>query len=158
MGVRQLVSILSLLAVAPARAELPPVPFPVENPLTEQKRVLGKILFWDEQLSSDNTIACGSCHVPDDGGADPRVGVNPGPDSTPNTPDDIIGSPGVALVDSLGRPVVDPTFGLDGLVAARHLGAGDDRWRFVILPAPAIDWPGWATARGSPGPPPGKTR
>ncbi len=28
------------------------------------KRVLGKILFWDEQLSSDDTVACGTCHIP----------------------------------------------------------------------------------------------
>ena len=42
---------------------LPPVPVPPENPITEAKRVLGKILFWDEQLSSDNTMACGTCHI-----------------------------------------------------------------------------------------------
>ena len=35
-----------------------PVPEPVENPVTEAKRVLGKILFWDEQLSSNDTVAC----------------------------------------------------------------------------------------------------
>ena len=31
------------------------MPFPPQNPLTEPKRVLGKILFWEEQLSSDDT-------------------------------------------------------------------------------------------------------
>ena len=40
-----------------AQAELPVVPVPEENPITESKRVLGKILFWDEQLSSDDTVA-----------------------------------------------------------------------------------------------------
>ena len=54
------------------RAELPPVPVPAENPITEPKRVLGKILFWDEQLSSDNSVACGTCHRPAWGGADAR--------------------------------------------------------------------------------------
>jgi cytochrome c peroxidase len=44
----------------PAFGELPPVPIPAENPITEPKRVLGKILFWDEQLSSDDTVACGT--------------------------------------------------------------------------------------------------
>ena len=32
-------------------------PEPVQNPTTPEKAVLGKILFWEEQLSSDNTVA-----------------------------------------------------------------------------------------------------
>jgi hypothetical protein len=44
---------------AAAIAGLPPVPTPQENPLTEDKHILGKILFWDEQLSSDHTVAGG---------------------------------------------------------------------------------------------------
>jgi cytochrome c peroxidase len=36
---------------------------------------LGKILFWDEQLSSDNTMACGTCHPPRAGGTDERLGA-----------------------------------------------------------------------------------
>ena len=75
---------------APALAELPPVPVPPENPLTEEKRVLGKILFWDEQLSSDDTVACGSCHRPGAGGADPRAGLHPGRE--PGSVDDVAGS------------------------------------------------------------------
>ncbi|PCI76408.1 MAG: hypothetical protein COB20_10545 [SAR86 cluster bacterium] len=43
-------------------------PAPDENPITESKRVLGKILFWDEQLSSDDTVAYGTCHKPAAGG------------------------------------------------------------------------------------------
>ena len=38
------------------------MPVPAENPVTEAKRVLGKILYCDEQLSSDDTVACGTCH------------------------------------------------------------------------------------------------
>src|ERR1700754_3621678 len=81
---------------------LPPVPFPPQNPLTEQKRVLGKLLFWDEQLSSDNTVACGTCHQGAGGGSDPRpsrpgyVG-NPGPDNMRGTSDDRPGATGIAL-------------------------------------------------------------
>ncbi len=74
---------------------LPPVPFPTENQFTQEKSDLGKILFWDEQLSSDNTMSCGSCHQPAVGGTDERRGTNPGPDGAFNTVDDIIGSPGV---------------------------------------------------------------
>jgi cytochrome c peroxidase len=92
-----------------ARAELPPVPVPAENPITESKRILGKILFWDEQLSSDDSVACGTCHRPAAGGADPRAGLNPG--SLPGTTDDVFGSPGIRRLDNDGLPVVDPVFG-----------------------------------------------
>jgi len=61
---RATILFLFLLAAPAALAQLPPPPVPAENPITESKRVLGKILFWDEQLSSDNTVACGSCHSP----------------------------------------------------------------------------------------------
>ena len=53
-------------------AGLPPLVAPKDKPITPAKAVLGKVLFWDEQLSSDDTVACGSCHVPGAGGADPR--------------------------------------------------------------------------------------
>lgn len=57
---------------------IPPVPVPAENPITEAKRVLGKILYWDEQLSSDDTVACGTCHQPVFAGSDPRPAAHPG--------------------------------------------------------------------------------
>src|SRR4051812_6339601 len=61
-----------------AFAAVPPVPVPPENPITETKRVLGKILFFDEQLSSGNVVACATCHVSNRGGTDPRSARNPG--------------------------------------------------------------------------------
>ncbi|HEY5565864.1 MAG TPA: cytochrome c peroxidase, partial [Gammaproteobacteria bacterium] len=97
---------LALLGGGLAWAELPPVPVPAENPITEPKRVLGKMLFWDEQLSSDNTVACGTCHRPAAGGADPRAGVNPGADA--GTIDDVRGSPGMRSLDVNGRPTRHP--------------------------------------------------
>lgn len=102
---------LIILAVAaqPAAGELPSAPSPDENPVTESKRVLGKILFWDEQLSSDDSVACGTCHRPAAGGADPRAGVNPG--RQPGSIDDVAGSPGVRRLDRDGRPSPDPVFG-----------------------------------------------
>lgn len=33
------------------------------NPLTEERIILGKILFNDKILSVDNSISCGSCHI-----------------------------------------------------------------------------------------------
>ena len=100
-----------------AVAQLPPVPVPDENPLTEEKRVLGKILFWDEQLSSDNTVACGTCHMPAAGGVDPRSGRHPGTD--PGTIDDVRGSPGIVSLDSHGRRTEHPVFGFDRQVTPR---------------------------------------
>jgi cytochrome c peroxidase len=101
-----------MLAKVATGQGLPPPPFPPQNPLTEQKRLLGKILFWDEQLSSDNTVACGTCHRPGVGGADPRVGRHPGLDNTLNTPDDKLGSPGVIRSDSSDDYERDAIFGL----------------------------------------------
>jgi len=99
------------------RAQLPPVPVPPENPITEAKRVLGKLLFWDEQLSSDNTMACGTCHRPAAGGADPRVGRLTGTDD--RTVDDVWGSPGVVTMNEAGETLQDPVFGHDPQVTTR---------------------------------------
>lgn len=35
---------------------------------------LGKVVFWDEQVSVDNTMSCGTCHEPKFGGTDGRMG------------------------------------------------------------------------------------
>jgi cytochrome c peroxidase len=95
-------------------AQVPPVPVPVENPITAAKAVLGKILFWDEQLSSDNTTACGTCHIPSVGGGDPRTSTtlnkHPGPDGIFGTTDDIQGSRGVVFTDCNGSIEDDGVF------------------------------------------------
>lgn len=99
---------------------LPPPPVPPGNPITEEKRVLGKILFWDEQLSSDNTVSCGTCHMPGVAGSDRRIGRNPGVDNVFNTPDDKLGSPGVAKMDTNEQYVADPLFGFAAQVTRRN--------------------------------------
>ncbi len=43
---------------------LPPVPIPRDNPITAEKVALGRALFYDKRLSSDNTVSCSSCHNP----------------------------------------------------------------------------------------------
>jgi len=45
---------------------------PKENPLTEEKIKLGKRLYFEKALSVDNTLSCASCHVPEQGFADPH--------------------------------------------------------------------------------------
>jgi cytochrome c peroxidase len=112
-----LLLVLALAAGSPLAAELPAVPVPVENPITEPKRVLGKILFWDEQLSSDGSIACGTCHRPAAGGADPRTARHPGIDK--GTIDDVMGSPGIVSLDRDGRPQRHPLFGVEPQVTPR---------------------------------------
>lgn len=100
-------------------AQLPPVPQPPENPITEPKRLLGKMLFWEEQLSSDGRVACGTCHLPGNAGADPRAGVHPGFDEIFGTDDDVIGSPGVARADASGDLVQDLLFSFNTQVTGR---------------------------------------
>ncbi len=109
-----------LVAAGPTLAQqLPPPPVPQANPITEAKRVLGKILFWDEQLSSDNTMSCGTCHSPGSGGVDPRRLRNPGLDAAFNTPDDIFGSAGVIRSNASRNYVRDNTFALAPRVTGR---------------------------------------
>jgi len=43
---------------------LPPVPIPADNPPTADTIALGRRLFYDRQLSGDNTVACANCHNP----------------------------------------------------------------------------------------------
>lgn len=45
---------------------------PMDNPMTSEKVALGKRLFFDPILSSDRTVSCASCHVPEKAFADPR--------------------------------------------------------------------------------------
>ncbi len=49
-----------------------PVVVPDHNPLTREKIALGRRLFFDPVLSSDASISCASCHLPEKAFADPR--------------------------------------------------------------------------------------
>lgn len=52
------------------------VHIPADNPLTRAKIELGRQLFFDKRLSSDNTISCASCHDPAQGyGAQTQFGI-----------------------------------------------------------------------------------
>ena len=48
------------------------LPAPEDNPLTAQKVALGRRLFFDRRLSRDNSIACASCHDPQQAYSDGR--------------------------------------------------------------------------------------
>ncbi|WP_263409772.1 cytochrome-c peroxidase [Terriglobus tenax] len=43
---------------------LPAVPVPADNPVTAEGIALGRKLFYDKRLSSDNSLACAHCHDP----------------------------------------------------------------------------------------------
>ena len=47
-------------------------PIPASLPYDQSKALLGKVLFYDTQLSSDGTVGCISCHDLSTGGADSR--------------------------------------------------------------------------------------
>ncbi|MEM8713969.1 MAG: cytochrome c peroxidase, partial [Planctomycetota bacterium] len=63
---------------------------------------LGQAIFWDEQLSSLNTMACATCHLPEAAGVDPRTLADPashtyiGRDRIFDTPDDTLSSKGIS--------------------------------------------------------------
>ncbi|HEX5048222.1 MAG TPA: cytochrome c peroxidase [Gammaproteobacteria bacterium] len=116
------------------------MPVPAENPITEEKRVLGKILFWDEQMSADDSVACGTCHRPAYGGADPRAGRYPGVDK--GTIDDVRGSPGIVSLDNKGRRVAHPVFGTEPQVTPRVAPS-----YFGALWADELFWDGRAGTR-----------
>lgn len=106
------------MAGGTAFAAYPDVPYPPENPYSEEKAVLGKILFWEEQMSSDDTMACGTCHRAAAGGSDPRSSqtgaIHPGPDGSFGTSDDRRGAMGVQRCEVSGGNVMyksDATFG-----------------------------------------------
>ena len=114
---------LSAEVAIPPPLDLPPVPVPAENPLTESKRVLGKILFWDVQLSSDNTVACGTCHMPAAGMAEPFPVPHPGADGAWGTADDGRGSAGIVRQAGSGGFVHDMLFGFERQVTGRSAQA-----------------------------------
>lgn len=106
-------------AASLAAQGLPPVPVPPQNPITPQKAALGKLLFWEEQMSSNNRVACGTCHTFAAGGGDLRRVVNPGLDGVSPSPDDKFASPGIPRADGNNDYQRDNFFGFAPQVGTR---------------------------------------
>lgn len=126
----------------PLQPLLPPVA-PAGNPITTDKVQLGKALFWDEQLSSTRTVACGTCHQPVAGGSDPRstpTTLHPGLNGTFGNGDDIVGSPGVIATDGEGLQRLDDFFGMAAQVTGRYSPSAIN----AAYP-PVLFWDGRAT-------------
>jgi cytochrome c peroxidase len=119
---------------------LPPVPVPTENPITEPKRVLGKMLFFDEQLSSSDVMSCATCHVARRGGADDRIARHPGDDLILNTPDDVQGSAGIIRSDIANAFQRDPVFGISPQITDRAANTNIN-----AAFAPTLFWDGRST-------------
>ncbi|MEO6394236.1 MAG: cytochrome c peroxidase, partial [Pyrinomonadaceae bacterium] len=104
---------------------LNPPPAPPQNPVTATKAALGKVLFWEEQMSSTRTVSCGTCHFSTKGGSDLRSVVNsarstnPGADLVVNTADDVFASPGVPASNADGTFIWDATYGFREQVTGR---------------------------------------
>ncbi len=43
---------------------LPPIVMPADNPQSEAKAELGKLLFFDNRMSGDGLVSCATCHAP----------------------------------------------------------------------------------------------
>ena len=56
-------------STVPPLAPLGDPPIPLDNPQTDAKVELGKMLFWDPRLGGDASTACVTCHEPDQGWA-----------------------------------------------------------------------------------------
>ena len=104
---------------------LNPPPAPAGNTVTAAKAYLGKVLFWDEQLSSTRTVACGTCHFAANGGSDARAMIanprstNPGADGIFGTADDVFASPGVISNNSDGTYNWSAVYGFHEQVTGR---------------------------------------
>jgi cytochrome c peroxidase len=131
--------------VGPIQPLNPPIA-PIGNPVTAAKAYLGKALFWDEQLSSTRTVACGTCHFSVNGGSDARSLVNndrsrnPGADSIFGTADDVFASPGVITNK------IDGTYEWSSLYGFREQVTGRKSKSYVDAGySPLLFWDGRAT-------------
>lgn len=118
-----IISDASIAQAPPQPLGAPPIP--AQNPQTPAKINLGKVLFWEEQLSITGTVACGTCHRPSNAGTDPRSlfanagSTNPGPDGVFGNADDIQGSAGVPSHATSGLYNFSARFGLAPQVGGR---------------------------------------
>jgi cytochrome c peroxidase len=73
--------------------------------------MLGKILFWEEQIGELNTMACGTCHRGASGGSDPRSAMAgamlPGPNGVAETHPNILSDD---VRGGMGTPVCSGPF------------------------------------------------
>ncbi len=60
-------------------SHFPSMVIPENNPMTKEGVDLGRMLFYEERLSGDNSMSCASCHSPENSFSDPNqfsTGIN----------------------------------------------------------------------------------
>ncbi len=87
-----------------------PMKFPEDNAYTSDRWELGKMLFFDNRLSKDSTLNCGSCHKPELSFSD-DVAFSPGVENRP----------GVRNSPSLANIGYHPYFTREGGVATLEM-------------------------------------
>lgn len=121
--------LIFLLISSNILAQIPPLTpavDPIGNSSTPDKILLGKVLYWDEQLSSTKTVACASCHIFSSGGTDPRAisnnpfSINAGFDGIMGTNDDVTGSMGVPESGVNGNYIYNSIHGYNPQVTGRR--------------------------------------
>lgn len=53
-------------------SHFPSMIIPENNPMTKEGVSLGRMLFYEERLSGDNSMSCATCHAPENSFADPN--------------------------------------------------------------------------------------
>lgn len=110
---------LGFASAATCQTFFPPPPAPTNNQTTTQKALLGMTLFWEEQMSTNDAVACGTCHSFGQGGTDERpLGTHAGYDGIFGTADDVAGSRGVAARGLDGNRIPS-SHGFDAQVTPR---------------------------------------
>ena len=119
---RAIGSSLLLVSSALAQVNFPPPVAPANNQTTTERALLGMALFFEEQLSTNNKVACATCHNLTQAGIDLRTAasVNPGMDGTYGTSDDQRGSPGTPLMLANGQLIAQPNLGLGDQITFRR--------------------------------------
>lgn len=106
------------------RGGFPRVRVPAGNQITPNKILLGKALFFEEQMSSSSTMACATCHGFKTGGSDARSkqndSVHPGRDGRFGNADDKRGSKGVISHRANGNYRRRSPFGVNTQVTERR--------------------------------------
>lgn len=62
LAVGNFVNIFSEDPVLKVPLGLPAIPWPEDNPYSKDKAELGRLLYFDKRLSSNQTVSCSSCH------------------------------------------------------------------------------------------------
>ena len=115
---------------------------PEKNPLTQAKIDLGRLLYFDKRLSTDDTVSCATCHDPAHGFAEPRktsqgVGAKVGARNAPTvinrlfSADQFWDGRAADLEEQSKGPIVNPIE-----MATRSHGACEDKLRGVPGYAP----------------------